>query len=94
MTSSLKNYGERRYLPYVFTEKGVFQLSGVLSSDIADEVSIFIMRAFVAMKNYLINNTRNNLNNVNYQIIDKLIMNDNKFIKIEENISTIFNELK
>jgi hypothetical protein len=42
--------GGRRYLPYVFTEQGVAMLSGVLTSDVAIEANIHIMRAFVQVK--------------------------------------------
>jgi hypothetical protein len=45
--------GGRRYLPYCFTEQGVSMLSGLLNSDIAIEVNINIMRAFVAIRTYL-----------------------------------------
>jgi len=38
---------------YVFTEEGVAQLSSVLRSDRAVEVSIMIMDAFVAMRRFL-----------------------------------------
>lgn len=44
--------GGRRYLPYVFTEQGIAMLSAVLNSDIAIQVSIQIMTAFVEMKNF------------------------------------------
>lgn len=43
-------------LPYVFTEQGVSQLSSVLHSDTAIEVSIQIMNAFVAMRHFLVSN--------------------------------------
>ena len=42
-----------KYLPLVFTEQGVSQLSGVLRSPYAIEVNIRIMRAFVAMRRFL-----------------------------------------
>jgi hypothetical protein len=42
--------GGRRYLPFVFTEQGVAMLSGVLTSDIAINANISIMRAFVQVK--------------------------------------------
>lgn len=42
-----------KYLPYVFTEQGVSQLSGVLRSPYAIEINIRIMRAFVAMRRFL-----------------------------------------
>ena len=43
----------RKYLPYVFTEQGVSMLSAVLKSDIAIEVSIKIIDAFVNMRKFL-----------------------------------------
>ena len=46
--------GGRRYLPYAFTEQGVSMLSGLLNSDIAIEVNISVMRAFVAIRSYLL----------------------------------------
>lgn len=42
-----------KYLPFVFTEQGVAMLSGVLRSPIAIQVNIRIMRAFVAVRQYL-----------------------------------------
>lgn len=48
--------GGRRYLPYVFTEQGIAMLSAVLNSDIAIQVSIHIMTAFVEMRRFLVNN--------------------------------------
>ena len=43
--------GGTRQLPYAFTEQGVAMLSGILTSDIAVEVNISIMRTFVAIRN-------------------------------------------
>lgn len=42
--------GGVRYMPFAFTEQGVAMLSSVLNSDIAIEVNIAIMRAFVAVR--------------------------------------------
>jgi len=39
-----------KYLPYAFTEQGLAMLSGILNSDIAIDVNINIMRAFVAIR--------------------------------------------
>ena len=39
-----------KYLPHAFTEEGVAMLSGVLHSEIAIDVNISIMRAFVALR--------------------------------------------
>ncbi len=57
VTSSEDNtHGGRRYMPYVFTEQGIAMLSAVLKSDIAVDVSIKIMDAFVKMRNFLLSN--------------------------------------
>ena len=55
-TSSSKNYGGRRTLPYVFTEMGVTTLASVLHSDIAISMSKKIIRVFVAMRHYISSN--------------------------------------
>lgn len=45
-----------RKRPYAFTENGVAMLSGVLHSPTAVEVNIRIMRAFTAMRRFLVSN--------------------------------------
>ena len=50
------SWGCTRKLPYAFTEQGVAMLSGVLKSKTAVEVNIKIMRAFIAMRSFLMNN--------------------------------------
>ena len=55
VTSKGDKKGLRRP-PYVFTEQGVAMLSAILKSDIAIDVSIKIINAFVAMRKYLSNN--------------------------------------
>jgi ORF6N domain len=47
--------GGTRYLPYAFTEQGLAMLSGILNSDVAINVNINIMRAFVMMRQYALN---------------------------------------
>ena len=46
-------WGGTRTMPYAFTEQGVAMLSGLLHSDRAIQANIAIMRAFVAMRNYI-----------------------------------------
>ena len=48
--------GGRRTLPYVFTEQGISMLASVLHSEVAINVSIGIMRAFVEMRRFITNN--------------------------------------
>ena len=45
-------------MPYAFTEQGVAMLSGLLNSDVAINANIAIMRAFVAMRNYITTTTQ------------------------------------
>ena len=45
-----------KYMPFAFTENGVAMLSSVLKSDTAIEVNIRIMRAFTAMRSFLMSN--------------------------------------
>ena len=46
------SWGGKRYLPFAFTEQGVAMLSSVLHSEIAIDVNISIMRAFVMMRQW------------------------------------------
>lgn len=48
--------GGRRYMPYAFTEQGISMLSAVLRSDIAIQISIKIMDAFVEMRRFWTSN--------------------------------------
>ena len=54
MTSRIKR--PKSSLPYVFTEHGVIMLSSVLRSAVAIQTSIEISRAFIAMRNYIVQN--------------------------------------
>lgn len=48
--------GGNRYSPFAFTENGVAMLSSVLKSDAAIEANIRIMRAFTAMRSFMMSN--------------------------------------
>lgn len=91
-TPSLNNnYGGRRTLPYAFTEQGISMLSSVLRSEVAVEVSISIIRNFVAIRKFLANN---------HELFSKIAKleltqqeykqsTDEKIIKIEEALNHI-----
>jgi phage regulator Rha-like protein len=55
--------GGSRYLPYAFTEHGAIMAASVLNSERAVEMSIFVVRAFVRMREALA---------ANQQIMSKL----------------------
>jgi len=62
-----------RVLPYVFTEQGVAMLATVLRTNVAAEMSVSIMRAFVKMRHYILNNVGENK-----YIKDMLLRHDNE----------------
>ena len=47
-----KGRGGRRYLPYAFTEHGAIMAASVLNSPRAVEVSVFVVRAFVKLREF------------------------------------------
>ena len=81
--------GGKQKIPYVFTEKGIIMLSGLLKNDIAVEVSIKIVEAFIKMRNF-INSNRNLLERV-ITIENKV---DKKFNDYDSKFEPIFNELQ
>ena len=54
--TSKKGRGGARYLPMVFTEHGVLQLSNVLTSERAEKVSFTIIDVFVKLRTMLLDN--------------------------------------
>lgn len=52
--TSNDGHGGRRFLPNVFTEQGIAMLSAVLHTEIAVNVSIQIMKAFIVMRKSLV----------------------------------------
>lgn len=53
--SKTETRGGTQKMPFAFSEQGVAMLSSVLKSKKAIEVNISIMRAFVVMKQYIVN---------------------------------------
>jgi hypothetical protein len=51
---SKKGRGGRRTLPYAFTEHGAFMAANVLNSSRAVQMSVFVVRAFVKMRQMLV----------------------------------------
>ena len=85
-SSSNNNYGGVRKLPYVFTEQGVAMLASVLHTNIAQKMSVAIMRAFVKMRHYL-NDNEYRLTNVETKIIEhdnSIKLLQESFDKLEE----------
>ena len=70
--------------PFAFTEQGVAMLSAVLKSDTAIHTSIRIIDAFVAMRNFLMNNASI------FQRIERIEM---KQLKTDERVDAILDRL-
>ena len=50
---SKADHGGRRHLPFAFTEHGAIMLASVLNSDRAIEASVYVVRAFVKLRELL-----------------------------------------
>ena len=72
--------GGRRYLPYAFTEQGIYMLATVLRGKLEEQQSIFIMRTFREMRHYI----RQNQQFVTSNEMDLLTAKAEKFIRIGE----------
>ena len=69
-----------RKRPYAFTEQGVAMLSGVLKSSTAVEANIRIMRAFVSMRHFMVNNA------AIFQRLETIEFNQLEFNKVQAKI--------
>lgn len=79
------NRGGTRKLPFAFTEQGLAMLSGVLNSDVAIEVNISIMRAFVAIRRTMVMSPDNDI---------KRLQNEMKELKeYIEDVFTDYNDI-
>ena len=79
----------RKYMPYAFTENGVYMLSAVLKSKVAIEVSIEIMRTFTKLRAFTLH-----YNALAKQLIELERKNDKKFKDVFHILDTLVNETK
>ncbi len=71
----IETRGGRYKNPYVFTEQGIAMLASILHTNIADEISIRIMRAFISMRHYISNNL------IEQKYINNLVLENKESIK-------------
>ena len=83
-TSKTETRGGRQYLPYAFTEQGVAMLSAVLKSETAIAASIQIMKAFVAMRKFMLSNA---------QIFQRLDSLESHRIESDKRIDELFTRM-
>ena len=81
-----------RTLPFVFTEQGVAMLATVLRTNVAEEVSIRIMDAFVAMRKYIGSNLieQKYINHLVLEHEDKIKLLETSFEKLETKKNEIY----
>ena len=82
--NATSSWGGRKYLPNAFTELGVSMLSSVLTSEVAIQSNVQIMRAFAAMRRFLVSNAQvfQRLENLEY----RQIATDQKVEKLYEKL--------
>ena len=69
-----------KYTPNAFTEHGVIMLAAILKSTIADQASVEVVKAFVAMRRFMVSNAQvfQRLDRIEY----KLLESDHRFADI------------
>ncbi len=76
--------GGRRKLPLAFSEQGIYMLASVLRGELAEQQSIFIMRAFKALRHFLTNNA------IVFQRLDEI---ETRLVKTDSRIDVLYNLL-
>ncbi|MBR3133050.1 MAG: ORF6N domain-containing protein [Clostridia bacterium] len=87
IATALENnkFRNKKYIPYVFTEQGIAMLSGLLKNEIAVQVSINIMNAFVEMRKFLL---------INGQVFERLTNVECKLLEHDKKFDKVFNQLQ
>jgi hypothetical protein len=78
-------HGGRRYEPWAFTEHGVIMLASVLSSPIAVQASVRIVRTFVRLRELVV---------ANLEISRRLDEAESRLDKHDEGLAALFAALR
>ena len=76
--------GKRKYLPYVYTEHGILSLAGVIKNETAAKMSVEIVKKFVQMRKFIIENG---------DVLLKLAKLQNRQINFEVETNKRFDEI-
>lgn len=87
--STANNLAKRRYLPYVFTEQGIYMLMTVLKGDLATKQSKALIRAFKKMKDYILENKDILSTNETIKLTNLVNEHSNKISRIEEKLEIV-----
>lgn len=74
--------GGSRYLPYAFTESGIYMLMTVLKGDLATKQSRTLIRLFRSMKDYI-------LQNQNFDLAKEVTSLENRVDKMDKELSNM-----
>jgi phage regulator Rha-like protein len=75
----------RKYLPHAFTEQGIAMLSGVLTTSVAIQVNIQIMRSFIKMREMLTTQAA---------MMKKIQQNEQKLASHDANFKLVFDAIR
>jgi hypothetical protein len=92
-TSNTSRRGGRRYRPYAFTEHGAIQVANVLNSPRAVDTSIYVVRAFVQLREMLSSNKElaRRVDDLEARIQKKLVTHDEAIAAILSAIRELMN---
>ena len=92
-TSKISGRGGRRYLPYAFTEHGAIMAATVLNSPRAVEMSVYVVRAVVKLRELLASNKElaRRLDELEARIEKKLATHDQAIAAILSAIRQLMN---
>ncbi len=81
--------GGRVYLPYAFTEQGIYMLMTVLKGELATKQSIALIDAFKQMKDYIVES--NNLSSIDniIKLTNQVNSNTNDIVEIKNNLKVV-----
>jgi hypothetical protein len=85
IATSKKGRGGRRYAPFAFTGHGAIMLASVLNTQRATEVSVFVVRAFIRLREMLATHK---------ELAHKLAALEQKLVTHDEAIRSLMNAIR
>jgi len=83
--------GGRRYLPYAFTEHGSVMAANILKSSRAVQISVFVVRAFVKMREILIEqrDLAKKLRDLEERLTERLDIHETAIVEVLRQVMTL-----
>lgn len=91
--ATLKRGQNIKYFPYAFTEHGAVMAANVLNSEHAVAMSVFVVRAFVKLREVLAESKElaSKLDELERQLTDRLDLHEEAILKLFEQIKDLLN---